>query len=137
MTNQAIITLSWKDREYDEARGLTMSSNVIINNFDGVNDVTVTINKASDESDLYNVEITVFIDMTKSYSAPRDDVSKSAVLADMCQRLRGALYTESMNHRNGNIREGLVIDMYVHRWDSYNWRCYDENYHESVDTCNG
>ena len=124
MTNQAIITFEWKNVDTNKTKSISRSASVVIDAVDGFLDSTCTINTVNGDS--YNVTLTVFIDITRSYSAPKDYASKAAILADICQRLRGALYTEAMNFRNGDIREGMVTDMFVYRWDTDNWELYDE-----------
>lgn len=124
MTNQAIITFDWKNVDINKTRALSRSASAVIGGIDGFLDSTCTINTVN--GDTYSVTLTVFIDITRSYSAPKDCASKAAILADICQRLRGAIYTEAMNYRNGDIREGMVTDMFVYRWDTENWWLYDE-----------
>ena len=124
MTNQAIIVFRWGYQESGRAKALCRSSGVLIDCMDGITDVDVTVNKKPNEE--YDVEMTAYVDITQSYSVPKDCASKAAILADTCQRLRGAIYTEAMNYRNGDIREGMIADMFVYRWDTDNWELYDE-----------
>ena len=134
MTNQAIITFDWKNVDINKTRALSRSASAVIDAVDGFLDSTCTIDGFLDSTctintvngDTYSVTLTVFIDITRSYSAPKDCANKAAILADICQRLRGAIYTEAMNYRNGDIREGMVTDMFVYRWDTENWWLYDE-----------
>ena len=125
MTNQAIIVFRWEYQETGKAKALCRSSGVLIDCIDGITDMDITVNTKPNGA--YDVEMTAYVDITQSYAVPLDDITKATILADICQRLRGALYTEAMNYCNGDIREGLITDVFVHRWDTNNWELYDED----------
>ena len=125
MTNQAIIVFRWRHLESMKATALCRSSGVLYDCMDGITDMVLTVNRMPNKT--CDVEMTFYIDITQSYAVPSDDITKATILADICQRLRGTLYTEGMNHRIGDILEGLITDVIVHRWDTNKWKLYDED----------